>query len=231
MPHVDSVDKIITRYFACVAAESFTYKGVVYQPHPLFLSPKLVRSYTCPSHCGACCTRFSLDYLPIEDHPPGLRKRHVTFNGRTVDIWSDMQEDHNNHHCRHLSMADGRCGIHGHHPFSCDFELTRFLIIAQQDGRTIQKPNTMLVRLYGRAHAMLRIDGKRGAMCEILDDPTDKDDYGKEVRRKLGRLASWCAHFGLANRVAEIIEWTYYPQRSKGKVIGLPKRVGGLPVS
>ena len=225
MPHTDSVDKIITRYFACVTAEPFEYKGVEYKPRTLYLSPKLIRGYTCPSHCGACCSRFSLDYIPREKRPPGLRKRRIAFNGTDVQVWSDLQDDHDSHHCKHLSQQDGRCGIHGHHPFSCDFELTRFLIVAEQDGRTIQKPNTVLTRLYGRAHAMLRIDGHRGAMCEILDDEASKEEYAAEVRRKFKRLAQWCSHFGLANHTSKIIEWAHHPLWTKGKVVGLTQRV------
>ena len=67
----DFIDKIVTRYFACVTGEEFTYKGKTYKPRPLRISPLIFRGYTCPAVCGACCTRFSLDYLPQERHPTG----------------------------------------------------------------------------------------------------------------------------------------------------------------
>src|SRR5688572_14476998 len=123
MPKIDSVDKIVTSYFSCVAAEPFTYKGKTYSPKPLRVSPLLFRGYTCPAGCGACCTRFSLDYLPepVEKHPYVLAKRMVEFDGRHIEIWSDGQDDHQDHHCRNLRKNDGRCQIHGTHPFSCDF--------------------------------------------------------------------------------------------------------------
>jgi Fe-S-cluster containining protein len=225
VPHVDSVDKIITRYFACVTAEPFTYKDVTYNPRPLHLSPKLIRSYTCPSHCGACCSRFSLDYIESEKRPKGLTKREVEFNGRVVPVWSDMQDDHDSHHCRNLRMSDGRCDIHGKHPFSCDFELVRFLMYTKDDPhKTIPKPNILTTRLYGRAHAMLRIDSYRGAKCEILDEESAREKYGEDIRRKLQRLENWCDHFGLANYVAEIIEWAHDPLWRQGKSIGLVQR-------
>jgi hypothetical protein len=193
MPKCDSIDKIVTSYFACVTAETFNYKGKQYEPKPLRVSPLLFRGYTCPANCGACCMRFSLDYLPepLEKHPYTLTKRVVHFDGRRIIIYSDEQDDNRDHYCRNLRKEDGRCGIHGSHPFSCDFELIRFLRFANDDDLLISK-------LYGRGHAMKRIDGKRGAMCEMTDATPKTVD---EVVRKLKRLKVWCNHFHLEHRV------------------------------
>lgn len=201
MPQVDSIDKIVTRYFACVAAKPFTYKGKTYEVKPLYISHLIHRGYTCPAKCGACCSRFSLDYIPGEERPPGLSKRTVEFDGREVVVFSDTQDDHSNHHCRNLDMESGRCKIHGVHPFSCDFELMRFLSFDDPD-----RPNTLTQKLYGRAHAMLRIDGDRGAMCEMTN--ADKATT-KEVTRKLKRLRNWCEYFGLEHRISEgLLSWS-----------------------
>ena len=114
-----------------------------------------------------------------------------------------MQTDHSDHHCRNLSMDNGRCGIHGLHPFSCDFELIRFLHFAD-----LSKPNTITQKLYGRGHAMLRVTGDRGALCKMLPP---NDERKAEVVRKLGRLKQWCEHFGLKHRVDHIIAWAENP--------------------
>jgi hypothetical protein len=144
--------------------------------------------------------RFSLDYLPHEDLPEGavLTPRTVVVNGKAIVLLSDMQDDHSDHHCRNLNMETGRCNIHGCHPFSCDFELIRFLEFA--DG-----PRAILIqKLYGRGHAMLRLDGERGARCEM----TDPDDFTKgEVLRKLRRLEEWSTHFGIETKLSAIIDW------------------------
>src|SRR5687767_9323926 len=99
----DSVDKIVTRYFATVAREPFTYKGKEFQPKPLKVSPLLLRDYTCPPMCGGCCFKFTLDYLPTEKTPRLAKRRWVEFNGRQVEIWTDTQEDNSGVRCRHLT--------------------------------------------------------------------------------------------------------------------------------
>lgn len=202
MPKRDSVDKIVNSYFACVTAEPFTYKGERFEPKTLRVSPLLFRGYTCPAGCAACCSKFSLDYLPkeIEPHPYRLTKRTVEFDGRDIPIWSDAQDDHESYHCRNVDPADGRCEIHGEHPFSCDFELIRFLRFSSDD-----RFNQLTQKLYGRSHAMLRIDNKvRGAMCEMTP-PTN--DTAADVVRKLKRLKLWCEHFGLKHKVDAILKY------------------------
>ncbi len=200
MPMVDTLDKVIGVYMACVCAQPFEYNGCIYEPKPLQVSPLIFRGYTCPAGCGGCCLRFSLDYLPFEELPEGvdLTPRTVVVNGKAVLLLSDMQDDHHNHQCRKLDLETGRCNIYGRHPFSCDFELIRFLEYAKG-------PRAILTqKLYGRGWAMLRVDGERGALCEM----TDPDDFTKsEVLRKLQRLEEWSAHFGIVTKLSAISEW------------------------
>lgn len=207
MPERDSIDKIVNSYFACVTAEPFTYKGERFEPKLLRVSPYIFRGYTCPASCAACCSRFSLDYLPrdVEPHPYRLTKRTVEFNGNDIVVYSDGQDDHSSHHCRNVK-DDGRCDIHGQHPFSCDFELIRFLKFS-----SAQQANQLTQKLYGRAHAMLQVDGTtRGAKCEMLPP---SDEYAHEVARKLKRLKTWCEHFQLKHKVDKIIKYVEsYPR-------------------
>ena len=196
---MDSVDKIVTRYFSTMTKEDFTYKGKVYVTKPLKVSPLLLRDYTCPAFCGACCSRFSLDYLPNEEHPYPLQKRIINFDNKEVLIYSDEQKDHTNHHCRNLSQEDARCGIYTTRPFSCDFELIRTLSFQHPNS-----PNVLTQKLFGRGWAMKRIDGGRGSQCEMIP----VTDYSiDEVIRKMKRLEEWCDHFGVVNRCQEIITW------------------------
>lgn len=195
----DSVDKIVTSYFACITREVFTYKGKQYDPKPLRVSPLLLRGYTCPERCGGCCNiRFSLDYLPQESAPIGVLPREIDFNGRSIKVWSDMQNDHSASSCKHLRGGDGRCGIYLLRPFSCDFELIRFLTFAEDST-----PNTLTQKLFGRGWNMLRIDGERGALCEMTP-PTEETI--SEVLRKLQRLQDWATHFHLRTWVPEIMK-------------------------
>jgi hypothetical protein len=180
-----------------MAEEPFVYAGKRYTPKPLHVSPCLFRGYTCPPGCGACCARFSLTYLPGEEQPGvGLKPFSVAFNMRKVLLLVDEQAQ-GGHHCRHVRKEDGRCGIHGKQPFSCDFEILRF---KHHDDRAI-----LGTFLYGRAWAMLRIvDEGRGAMCETT--PFD-DDVRADIARRLQRLGTWMEHFGLrTSRLARVLE-------------------------
>lgn len=197
MPIRDSVDKVVEIYIASVCSEPFVYKSKLFQPKPLIVSQGIFRGYTCPPMCGGCCPRFSLDYLPSEAKPENVLRRTVSINNTEFVIYSDMQTDHDSHHCRNLSMSDGRCNIHALRPFSCDFELIRFM-------RFEDKPNRVTTRLFGRGWNMLRVDGERGAKCEI----TAKDLKSRaDTIRKLRRLKDWCDYFEIESKVQEIINW------------------------
>lgn len=185
----DSVDKIVTRYFAAVTKVSFTYKGKTYEPKVLKVSPLLLRDYTCPPMCGGCCFKFTLDYLPSEFHPPGIVHRQVEFNGRQIDICTDPQEDNESDRCRHLRRKDGRCGIYERRPFTCDFELIRTL-----HSEDPKRPDVLTQKLFGRGWSYARVDGGKGALCEMTKVTNKSTD---EVIRKLERLQQWTKHFGL----------------------------------
>ena len=200
MHHPDTMDKIVQSYFAAVNAEPFEYKGKHYPVKKLTVSPLLLRGYTCPSGCGGCCSAFTLDYIPSEDKPyeNDMTARHIKFNGMRIPIATDMQEGNTGHHCKNLDHDTGRCNIHGKHPFSCDFELIRFLHYSKSESARV------MTRLYGRGFAMLRIDGQRGAQCTIT--PVSPDSVADTVR-KLKRLAEWCDWFHLKHRIDFIVAW------------------------
>lgn len=196
MPFIDSIDKIVTVYFASVCSKPFCYKGQHYKPKHLVASPLIFRGYSCPQTCGGCCPRFTLDYLPSEERPYFLKEREIIIDGRSVSVLSDLQNSTREHHCRNLDKMTGRCLIYLQRPFSCDFELIRFL--------TYDKKVILTQKLFGRGWAMLRVDGNRGAMCEML--PPDPDTV-IEVVRKLNRLKAWAGHFGIETKLDSIIAW------------------------
>jgi Fe-S-cluster containining protein len=194
MPSSDSVDKIVKRYFRCLTRVPFDFAGERIEPQPLIVSPLLLRDYTCPINCGACCFRFSLDYLPSEDRPEGAVARKIDFDGRKVKVYSIMQEE-GDHFCGKLNRENGRCGIYQQRPFSCDFELIRTLESETQAVLT--------QKLYGRGWNMLRVDGEKGNLCEM----TPVTEHSKsEVIRKLRRLSEWAGHFGIETWAETIVD-------------------------
>lgn len=199
--YVDSVDKIVKTYFACLCEEPFTYKGEEYAPRPLRVGTGLFRHATCPANCGGCCSKFSLDYIPGERLPNGVERRDVAFNGNKVIVFTDTQTDNAGYYCRHLRKEDGRCAIHGKHPLSCEVELFRF-----SQFLLPEKPNQLTTRLYGRGWRFPRVDGGTGALCEVL--PATQESYMYAVS-KLLRLRAWMVAFGLnPYRIELILKWS-----------------------
>lgn len=200
----DSVDKIITTYFAAVTNEKFEYKGKVYNPKALVISPLIFRGYVCNIKCGACCPRFSLDYLPEETPPYPLTERIVEFNNKEYTILSDLQMDQQipSFFCKNLNMKDGLCGIHGKQPFTCDFELLRFMKF-EDDAR----PNRVMTKHFGRAWNMKRIDGDYGTKCDIVDR---SEEARADVIRKFKRLDQWATYFHLKTKLPSIITYCLY---------------------
>jgi hypothetical protein len=198
MPFADSLDKVIGVYIASVCRESFEYAGRTYNPRPLRVSSLIFRGYTCPARCGGCCPRFSLDYLPAESRPASAVPREAIVNRQSYLIFSDMQQDHRNHFCRYLDLRNGRCQTYTTRPFACDFELIRFIVPAN-------KPIQLTQKLFGRGWAMRRVDGNRGARCDMTR-PTNESVA--EVTRKLARLSEWANYFCISTCLEPIIEWT-----------------------
>jgi len=194
----DSIDKIITTYFRCVTNEEFTWKNITYIPKPLTVTPSIFRGLICTENCGGCCHPYTMDYLSDEEMPNiKLETRKIIFKNKEIVVHSDLQTDVTGYYCRHLD-SNGRCTIHDHNAFSCDFELIRFLVF-QKD-----RPNVLTNKLYGRGWNMLRCDGIRGALCKIVES-TESSKI--ETILKLYRLAHRCDYFGLSHKVYDIIDW------------------------
>jgi Fe-S-cluster containining protein len=197
MAQRDTLDKIVESYFAAITTHPFIYKGKTYEPAPLRVSKGLLRGFTCPAGCGGCCPTFSLDYLPSENAPYELIERTVDFNGKKINLYSDMQKENKHFKCKNLNLENGRCGIHGRQPFSCDFELIRFI-----NRQGVWHVNE---QLFSRGWAMRITDGGTGAKCTITEAT---QETAEDVARRIRRLCEWADHFGLQNhKGTAILEW------------------------
>jgi len=195
----DSIDKIV-KYLSAMTTIPFEYKGKTYEPKELRVSPLLFRGFVCPENCGACCPVFSLDYIPGENKPENTTIREVIFNGKKKEIYSITQEDNKNHHCTFVDMQNGRCANHPTRPFSCDFELIRFLEYKHHFRITVQP--------FGRAWALTKVDGSKGAACIIDKEPSK--EASKDVLRKLNRLKEWLLFFDLpVDRIDAIFKYKH----------------------
>ena len=182
--YTDSIDKIVCSYFAAMTKEHFKYKKGIFVPTPLLVSPTILRTISCCLGCGACCSRFSLDYIPSEKRTKIEVKRKVLFNDKEISIFSDLQEENTTPHCKYLARH-GFCDIHKCNPFSCDFEMLRVMI--GKDTNRLQKS------IYPRGWNMTQVNGTKGVECTVQSSI----DGSKETIRKLKRLETWMLYFGI----------------------------------
>lgn len=174
MPQRDSIHKILGYIEAC-------------QNEFLIVSPGFFRDYTCPAHCGGCCPTFTLDYFEgfrwemfkqlYPDKVDDFVKREV--NGATV--YSNLQTENKSPKCMYLYHPTGRCTVHEANPFSCEFELNKFMV---RDNKTY-----LINRLFGRGWNMSRTDGGRGARCKMLPFNYDKFYRDVELLMELREIA------------------------------------------
>lgn len=208
------VDKFILQVFKAVARVPYHHQEKSIQPHKLVISPMIARATTCPAHCGACCEKFSLDYLETEPRPGNLTPRQVELNGRFYTIWSDLQSDTNGRDCKYLSQTDARCSIYKRRPLSCDFELIRCSIgeinrIAVSPYRHRHYWTQQQFRsIYNRPKGISStVPIEYRPSCEMID-PSEKGAI--EAIRKLERLKQWTDHFELETFIPAIISYLQY---------------------
>ncbi len=195
--YTNSVEKIIDTYFAAVTKTEFVWNGTRFTPRPLKLFPSLANEHVCPENCGACCGQFTLDYINGERDSTGLQERIIQLNGHDIKIWTDEQLG--SERCKYLRMEDGRCYIHGVHPFSCDFECLRFEV-----GQ-VRNYNELKQGHYKRGWQLAQVDGTKNVKCKFLPASTEG---AQESIRKLKRLEDWTNHFHLTDTyIPEIITY------------------------
>lgn len=215
---VSTIYKIASAYFKAFALENFALDGeTIKVPSETVISPLLWRGYTCPAMCGGCCFKFSLLWIPSESTPDNntfYPEKHYSFNGKRIKFYEDDQLDNPNKMCKHLQKEDGRCGIHGKHPFACDFELIK--ILHKKNDKT-----WVGTKLFGRGHAYKAVDGVKGAKCTIT--PVD-DQSINDVLRKLGRLKQWMDYCGIENSLAQVIEHGQSKNRDVALIIKKKQR-------
>lgn len=146
--------------------------------------------------------KFSLDYFEGErwenfkalypEHIERFEKREV--NG--VTVWTDWQKDNDTKWCRHLDMTEGRCRVHKANPFSCEFELIKFM----ERGEN----KTLIKKLFGRGWNFERVDGGRGAKCEMLPFDSSKIERDVELLEELNEYGD---RFKIKTKLGRVIEF------------------------
>ena len=180
----------------------------------LILSPMFFRDYSCPSHCGGCCPKFSLDYFEGErwekfkiEYPHLVHKFKLRII-KGANVYTNYQSDNPTLKCEFLNLENGRCGIHKSNPFSCEFELNKFVV---KDKKTY-----LMNKLFGRGWNMMRIDGERGALCEMK--PFNLKKYLRDIeliKELLEIIKQYNQKSPLLERVVKFLEKTNKPISEK----------------
>lgn len=196
MNNQDSFSRIVT-YFKALASEDFVWNNQIIKHYDcLKLSPLAFRSYSCPSHCGACCMKCSLvwDEKVIDSSIPIT----YTINNTEKTFYVDFQKEHNESKCRHLNLTDGLCKLYLKRPLPCRLELFKFIHYTSKNEAHAR------VQLPGRRWALTRVDGEQGGICEIRNyDPklTQSHIYDLKI------LQQWMSEFKITNRCDVVIEY------------------------
>lgn len=212
-------EKLVCSYFAAVTREPIHWKNFVIEPHPLRVARNIFFGFSCPAHCGACCTQVStlnkdgshLEYLPTEPRASASREEIVVMNGKSIPIWVElMHEDKpslfpllNGHStCKHLT-EDARCSIYTERSFGCDLPI--LMVNHYNVSKTCGvEHNVLLNRKFGRHHLYPRVDGGKGTMCELQSITPESTE---DCRRRLRRWKEWMDYFQISSWLDEIISW------------------------
>lgn len=209
MASMDTLDKIIRNYYAAVTMKAYSYKGKLITPSALAIYPSIAAEVPCHKGCGACCIRFSLDYIPGEKHPNSVVEREIEFNGKKYTILSDMQEDDSRKYCKYLGK-NASCLIHSKRPFSCDFELLKAF--------PTRRFSRILCTPFERAHRMIRLQYHhlrptfpKGVVPRefrpLCKAGVPTQHGAEETIRKLKRLKEWTDYFDLETYLPGILEY------------------------
>jgi Fe-S-cluster containining protein len=192
-------DKIIDHYLRALRKD---------ENHVLIVRKLLARGYRC-RQCGACCSKFTLDYIPGEPRPDSAEECEIEYDGDLFTIFSDRQEENETEWCKYLT-EDGKCEIYDKRPLSCDFELIRIF-------NSDKKPESEISCLaYMRAHSMVQyihreVERPKGVVPKqyrpLCQEIAPNEDSADDNARKLRRLRQWADYFHIDTWIPEVIEY------------------------
>jgi hypothetical protein len=118
---VDSIEKLVNKYFPAFVADPFTYESSHIIPLPAKFSVDYYKQgWKCTLGCGGCCPSFSKDWPEYEysQLPDWLKnlcvERYINFNNKAIKMYSvfddknTVQIIHGKKFCQFLDLKDRR---------------------------------------------------------------------------------------------------------------------------
>jgi Fe-S-cluster containining protein len=128
------------------------------------MSPTVFRSFECLENCGSCCmSHIALDYTEgprLEKFKKNFPEEFKKFEKIIVDgqeVYRYFSNKKNSRYCDFLDTSNGRCKIHGSHPFSCDMLPLKIVF---KNGEAFAAHH-----VFGRSWQYTQIDGSKGVKC------------------------------------------------------------------
>lgn len=169
----------------------------------LHFSPLFLKKLKCPKFCGACCTKFSLDYLKDSERWRNFVREYpdkvIHFKERVSDnatYMSYTQEEHDGFYCNFLNKENGLCTVHNSNPFHCEFEIIKLRGLNEL-GIPKEKVVQVSKQLFTEGASFRQVDGTIGAKCEIEEFTVDSFKRDIEMLREL--QAHYKAHYKKEN--------------------------------
>lgn len=136
----------------------------------VILSAGFFRGFSCPANCGACCKSVSLDFFEDTDRWrrfvelfPEKSKLFETYDkGECTEKVMSFSNESKDGYCNFLDRENGRCTVHEAAPLPCRIAPVKFI-----DKRVSSNKVYLNASAYGRAWAFTRLDGTKGAACEV----------------------------------------------------------------
>lgn len=134
----------------------------------LEISPLIGRDMGgCDKICGGCCKKVSLVYDTSSERWKDFTElysekvKDFTYKKvKNLSIAENTQESNNSNFCQYLNMDTGYCGVYKARPLMCEF--TPFKFKFYSSGKRVLTSET-----YGRKHSFTRVNGLKGATCEL----------------------------------------------------------------
>jgi Fe-S-cluster containining protein len=190
MKFLDSMDKF-GEYF----------KRLEFGKRNVYLSPLFFRSLICSSNCGACCQKYTMDYITkasqekLKARYPEEYEKYFDFreyHGR--QILSMLQKDNLENHCQLLDKY-GRCSIHDANALSCQIEPIKFKLVKDRVY--------ILKSFYRNSWQMTRVGGEKGCLCKFTSYTEEQYKNDLKVLKELNEVADI---FGVKTVLPQIID-------------------------
>lgn len=170
------------------------------------LSAGFFRGFSCVENCAGCCKNVRLDI----DKDSERWTRFETLFTEKSHLFTELEDESGmrvmsfvnkseDDYCNFLDKENGRCTVHAAAPLPCRIAPVKFI-----DKRVSSNKVFLNASAYGRAWAFTRLNGTKGAACEVL--PFDYNKFLNDLAM-LKELRQYAIKLNIPTKLKYIIEF------------------------